>query len=94
MNLIISAEFTAPPSEVYAFRTLTMYATFFRGMDCLVEAREEEIDFYYKWLRGKYAKDYVKQLIKIGEERSGIKIRYRTSDRLTFDNLDSFIRLL
>ena len=54
----------------------------------------EEIDFYYKWLCGKYAKDYVKQLIRLGEERDGIKIRYRTSDRLTFDNLDSFIRLL
>ena len=94
MNLIISAEYTAPPSEVYAFRDLTLYATLFRRLDCLVEARAEEIDFYYKWLCGKYAKDYVKQLIRLGEERDGIKIRYRTSDRLTFDNLDSFILLL
>jgi pantothenate kinase-related protein Tda10 len=94
MNLIISAEFTAPPSEVSVFRTLTMYATLFRSMDCLVEANKHEIDYYYKWLRDKYAKDYIKQMICIGEE-TGIFIKYNVRyDRLTLNNLNNFISLI
>ena len=55
MNLLISGELTAPPSEVSAFRSLTLYATVFKHLDCLVEVPKQEIDFYHKWLKDKYA---------------------------------------
>ena len=95
MNLIISAEFSAPPSDIQAFRTLTLYATVFKSLDCLVEANKPEIDYYYyHWLKDKYGYDFVKQMIYIGEER-GLKIRYNIiSDRLTFNNLRKFVELI
>ena len=49
MNLLIDCELTAPPSEIGAFRTLTLYATVFYQLDCLIEAKPEEIDYYYNW---------------------------------------------
>ena len=94
MNLIISAEFVAPPSEVEAFRALTLYATVFHNMDCLVEANRTEIDFYYHWLRGKYSYDFVKSMVYLNEER-GKKIKYNVvADRLTFNNLRNFVVLI
>jgi hypothetical protein len=94
MNLIISAEFSAPPSETGAFRTLTMYATIMRHYDCLVEVGKEERDYYYKWLKNRYIYDYVKELVIVGEEK-GIKIVYNLyNDRMTYNNLGQYIKLL
>ena len=90
MNLLISGELTAPPSEVSAFRTVTLYATVFKQLDCLIEVERSEIDFYYKWLKNRYALDFIKQFVSIGEERGsrlGIK-------RITHDNLTLVINLL
>lgn len=93
MNLLISGELTAPPSEVGAFRTLTMYATIFKNMDCLVEVSECEIDYYYNWLKNRYAMDYVQQLIYVGEE-CGVKLTFNNVERLTFNNLNDFISMI
>jgi len=90
MNLIISCELTAPPSEIGAFRSLTQYATIFKKMDCLVEANPDEIDFYYKWLKRNYAHDFVKQFVK-KKEVSGIRLNYDRIERLTFNNLNDMI---
>ncbi len=94
MNLIISGELTAPKSEVGAFRLLTLYATVFKNMNCLVECRKEEIDFYYKWLKNNYSYDFVKQIVSINEEK-GICIRHsKKIDTITFDNLSWYITIL
>lgn len=94
MNLIISGELVIPPSEVAAFRTLTLYATTFKHLDCLVECRAEEIDLYYSWLKRKWSYDFVRGMVKIDEVR-GIKIRHsKYIDRLTFNNLDQFVKSL
>lgn len=94
MNLIISGELTAPKSEVGAFRSLTLYATVFKKLDCLVECESEDIDFYYKWLKEKYSYDFVKQMVKRGEEK-GVVIRYsKYIEAITFDNLDWHITIL
>lgn len=90
MNLIISCELTAPPSEVSAFRSLTMYATVFKKMDCLIEADPDEIDFYYNWLKRNYAYDFVKQFVK-KREVGGIRLNYDRIKRLTFNNLNDMI---
>lgn len=94
MNLIISGELTAPKSEVGAFRTLTLYATVFRGLDCLVECQENEIDVYYKWLKRNWSYDFIKAMVKIDEER-GILLRYsKLVNCITFNNLNEYILIL
>jgi hypothetical protein len=94
MNLIISSEFTAPISEVGAFRTLTLYASIFKHMDCFVESKQDEIDFYYSWLKEKGAYDFVKDMVRINEI-GGYKIQYSDKiDRLNFDNLSNFILIV
>jgi len=90
MNLLISSELTAPPSEVSAFRTLTLYATTFKQLDCLVEVDKNEIDFYYKWLKDRYALDFVKQFVYIGET-TGFRLQYSRIKKLTYNNLNDLI---
>ncbi len=90
MNLLISGELTAPPSEVSAFRSLTLYATVFKQLDCLVEVQKEEMDFYYKWLKDKYALDFVKQFVCVGET-SGFRLQYSRIKKLTYNNLNDLI---
>jgi hypothetical protein len=94
MNLIISSELTAPVSEVSAFRTLTLYASIFKHMDCFVESKQDEVDFYYNWLKRNGAYDFIKDMVKEGEI-GGYKIQYsKRVDRLTFDNLNRFIVII
>lgn len=93
MNLLINCELTAPPSEIGAFRTLTLYATIFKNMDCLVEARPEEIDFYYRWIKGNYAYDFIKQFVT-PHEVGGIRIHQGVVKRITFNNLNHLILIL
>jgi len=90
MNLLISSELTAPPSEVSAFRTLTLYATAIKRLDCLVEVKPGEIDFYYHWLKDRYAMDFVKELVKVGEV-SGFRLQHGSIKKLTFNNLNNLI---
>ena len=90
MNLIISSELTAPKSEVGAFRTLTLYASVFKHLDCFVESELGEIDFYYHWLKDKGAYDFIKAMVSVNE-LDGYKIKYKTNNLLTFDNLNHFI---
>jgi len=93
MNLLISGELTAPPSEVGAFRDLTFYATIFRHLDCLVEVEQGEVDYYYNWLRNKYAFDFVKEIVYIGEE-SGARLHHNSIKRITFNNLSDLITMV
>jgi len=93
MNLLISGELTAPPSEVGAFRDLTLYATIFRHLDCLVEVERGEADYYYNWLKNKYAFDFVREIVYIGEER-GARLHYRSIRRITFNNLSDLITMV
>lgn len=90
MNLLISGELTAPPSEVSAFRSLTLYATVFKHLDCLVEVPREEIDFYHRWLKDKYAYDFVKEIVYIGET-SGFRLQHSRIKKLTYNNLNDLI---
>ena len=90
MNLLISGELTAPPSEVSAFRTLTLYATVVKKLDCLVEVQPNEIDFYYRWLKEKYAMDFVREFVTVGEV-SGFRLRHDSIKKLTFNNLNDLI---
>ena len=90
MNLLISGELTAPPSEVSAFRTLTLYATVFKKLDCLIEVQDGEVDFYYRWLKEKYAMDFVREFVTVGEA-SGFRLNHEKIKKLTYNNLNDLI---
>lgn len=90
MNLLIRCELTAPPSEVGAFRSMTLYATIFRSYDCLIVADRNEIDFYYKWLKNRGAYDFVKQFVLPNSETGKVL----NIDRLTYNNLSETILYL
>lgn len=94
MNLIISGEYSIPPSELYAFRTLTMYANIIKHYDCLIEVQKENVDYYHKWLKSKYLYDFIEDLIYLNEE-NGVKIKYNIhNDRITYNNLNWYINML
>ena len=90
MNLLIDCELTAPPSEIGAFRTVTLYATVFKKYDCLLVAEYDQIDYYYKWIKTRGAHDFVKQFVTPNSE-CGIQLRFK---RLTFNNLNNAILFL
>lgn len=90
MNLLIASELSAPPSEIGAFRTLTLYATIFKHYDCLVVVKREEIDYYYKWIKNAGAHDFIREFVYPNTER-GIIIRH---NRITFNNLHQLIGML
>lgn len=93
MNLLISGELTAPPSEVYAFRSLTLYATIFKKLDCLVEVQLGQTDFYYKWLKDKYAFDFVKEIVYVGET-TGFRLQHSKIKKITYNNLNDLISVI
>lgn len=95
MNLIISGELTAPPSEIGAFRTFTLYASIFKKMDCIVECEKEEIDFYYHWLKRNYSYDFIKAMVELDEIKGGCRIKNsKPLDRMVYNNLSMFIQIL
>jgi hypothetical protein len=90
MNLLINCQLTAPPSEVGAFRTVTLYATVFKKYDCLIVAEKDQIDYYYHWIKRHGAHDFVKQFV-IPNSETGIELNVK---RLTFNNLHNVIYFL
>jgi hypothetical protein len=87
VNLLIKCELTAPPSEIGAFRCLTLHATVFEHLDCLIVSDPEVVDFYYRWIKRNYAWDFVKQFVKPNEV-SGVEIHHQ---KITFNNLNTLI---
>ena len=90
MNLLIASELSAPPSEIGAFRTFTLYATIFKQYDCLVVVNKEEIDYYYKWIKDRGAHDFIRGFVYPNTER-GFVIQHK---RITFNNLGQLIGMI
>lgn len=90
MNLLIDCVLTAPPSEIGAFRSVTLYATLFKQYDCLIVANRDEVDYYYRWLKCKGANDFIKQFVLPQTERGKI-LQF---EKITFNNLNNVILFL
>ena len=90
MNLLIDCILTAPPSEIGAFRSVTLYATVFKKYDCLIVANSDEIDYYYKWLKNKGAYDFIKQFV-LPQTETGKMLNFK---RITYNNLNNVILYL
>lgn len=72
--LIIDAELTEPPSEVFLFRDITLYSECFLKHKVLVECEKQYRDYYYKWLKNNNAYDFVYDFVKPRTEY-GVSIR-------------------
>jgi hypothetical protein len=75
MIVLIEAALSEPPSSVCCFRDLTLYATIFLNADVLVECRQQNKDLYWRWLKKRCAMDFVKDILRYGEQGGGVKIR-------------------
>jgi len=70
-NLIVDAVLTEPPSEVSAFRDVSMYASVFLDLSVLIQCHKKDADLYWYWLRNRGAFDFVDGIVEPNEE-SGI----------------------
>ena len=93
-TLIIKAELSNPPSEILAFRTLTMLACVQLCLDNLIELEQDFKDIYYHYLKARGAMDFVAQFITPRENEEGIRIDLDynypltiKTDRIIFNNL-------
>ena len=91
MIVLIEAGLSEPPSSVSCFRDLTLYATIFLDADVLIECRQQNKDIYWRWLKKKCAMDFVKDILKYGEE-TGVKIRSERIGRgnIMAEKIDAF----
>lgn len=67
MNLIIRDELLEPPTDLYSFRDVTLFATVFLKLDVVVET--ENKDGYWNFLRKRACHDFVKAMVAYDEER-------------------------
>ena len=72
MNLIVVSHLTT--NEGLYFRYLTMTVKSYLGMDVLVEAQKEQIDYYYKLLKRKGLYDYVSEILPQDTKEEGIRL--------------------
>ncbi len=75
MIVLIEGSLSEPPSSVYCFRDLTLYANVFLDADVLVECDKENIDLYWEWLRKRCAMDFIRDILGFGEQE-GIRIGF------------------
>jgi hypothetical protein len=72
VNLIVVSDLTT--KEGLYFRYLTMTAKSYLEMDVVVEARKEQIDYYYKLLKKKGLYDFVSEIVPPEYEVDGIRL--------------------
>ena len=72
MNLIVVSDLTT--KEGLYFRYLTMTVKSYLSMDIIVEAKKEQIDYYYKLLKKKGLYDFVSEIVPPEYEVDGIRL--------------------
>lgn len=75
MNLIIASELSSdPPSEGLYFRFITMVAKTDLNCTVAIESSQENIDFYYHFLKKKGWFDYVDDFVLPEWREEGIRL--------------------
>jgi hypothetical protein len=75
MNLIISSGLTSdPPSEGLYFRHVTMIAKEDLDYSVVIEAKKEEIDIYYKFLKKRGWFDFIEDFVLPEWRIDGVRI--------------------
>ncbi len=94
MKIIIRGELCEPPSSIYCFRDITLYAHCFLKADVLLETKRKEKDSYYRWLKDNGAYDFVKDIIGTNEETGfliGPKKGNFIIQKINYDNLNLIV---
>ncbi|MBQ45649.1 MAG: hypothetical protein CMK37_08340 [Porticoccaceae bacterium] len=99
MNLIIDSSFSEPPSNISCFRDVTLFAKTFVFEDIILECIPGTRTLYWNWLKSHGAYDFISDLIWLGEQESGYRIKTSAPanivvDRINYHNLDYIISRL
>ena len=89
MDLIIDGSLTAPPSQVYCFRDISLYVKCFLDRNIFVECKKDEIDLYWYWLKRNNAYDFVDGMVRSGEV-IGFKIGPKRKSNLKIESIDYY----
>ncbi|MDB4348294.1 hypothetical protein OAA62_00100 [bacterium] len=93
MKLIIDSSLCEPPSEIYPFRDVTLYAKTFVFEDVILKCPDGTRSMYWNWLKNYGAHDFISYLIKyselesgfqLGPEGSNLNIEYISNRNLSF----------
>lgn len=74
MLVIISADLCNPPSDILMFRFLTQAVKTNLNSDVILEAQQEAIDIYYKYLVKKGAFDYIDDIQPSFTKEEGVRL--------------------
>lgn len=98
MKLIIDSFLCEPPSEIYPFRDVTLYAKTYIFEDVLLKCKKGTRTMYWNWLKQYGAHDFISYIIKDTELESGFLIATQQGnlniDRICYDNLNYIISSL
>jgi hypothetical protein len=87
VKLIIDSKLCEPPSQIYCFRDVTLYAKTFTFEDVLLECEKGTRSLYWKWLKSYGAHDFISQLLTREEKESGYRIG-ENAENLRVDRID------
>lgn len=98
MKLIIDSNLCEPPSQIYPFRDVTLYAKTFVFEDVLLKCKPGTRSAYWSWLKSYGAHDFISYLIKESENESGFLIAPKKGNlniqEISYSNLDFIIKVL
>jgi hypothetical protein len=72
VKLIIDSSLCEPPSEIYPFRDVTLYAKTFIFEDVILKCPDGTRSLYWNWLKNYGAHDFISYLIKASDYESGL----------------------
>jgi hypothetical protein len=98
MKLIIDSNLCEPPSEIYPFRDITLYAKTYVFEDILLRCKGGTRSLYWRWLKNNGAHDFISYLIKDSELESGFLIAPKKAnlniEKISYSNLNFIIKVL
>jgi len=89
VKLIIDSSLCEPPSEIYPFRDITLYAKTFIFEDVILKCPNGTRSMYWKWLKDHGAHDFISYLIKHSETESGFSMGPKGCN-LNINRINSF----
>jgi len=97
-KLIIESNLCEPPSEIYLFRDITLYAKTYIFDDILLKCKQGTRTMYWNWLKSYGAHDFISYLIRDFENEEGFCIANSKSnlniDRISYHNFQHIISTL
>jgi hypothetical protein len=98
VKLIIDSNLCEPPSEIYPFRDVTLYAKTYIFDDVLLKCKKGTRTMYWNWLKKYGAHDFISYIIRDIEEEEGFLIAEKKANlniqKISYDNLYYIISVL